>query len=474
MVQVAAALRLPPDGGAGGGGRRGCWLSETEPARQTAPAGFLHLFEHALHIHELFEQAVDILHIGTGAAGDAAFAAGIDDFGFAALGEGHGTEDGLGAFEAALGFLRVYLGGGPGHLAWQHAQQLADGAEFAHLLELFGEVFKGEFAGEHFLGAAGGLFGIQVGFGFFNQAEHIAHAKDAPGQAGGVEDFQAVEVFADAEVFDGHAGNAADADGGAAAGIAIQFGEGQAGEGHGGAEALGYVDGFLADHRVDDEEGFGGGDVLLDGFEFGHEGVIQLAAPGGIQNDDGVAAEEAFFLSGLGQLGWGDIRLVEDFDADFLAEGLKLLDGGGAVGVGGGEEDALALAAQEFGEFGGGGGFAGALQADEHKKARLGAVEGERGDRAEGGDEFLMDDFDDLLGGVEGGGDFVADGASPDALDEVLDDAEVDIGFEEGQAHFAQGGIDLGFAEAGAAAQVFEDLAEALGEGIKHGVRLLR
>ena len=58
---------------------------------------------------------------------------------------------------------------------------------------------------------------------------------------------------------------------------------------------------------------------------------------------------------------------------------------------------------------------------------------------AEDVDELVVDDFNDLLGRAEGGGDLFTDGAGADVLDEVVDDSEVDVGLEEGEADLAEG-----------------------------------
>ncbi len=61
------------------------------------------------------------------------------------------------------------------------------------------------------------------------------------------------------------------------------------------------------------------------------------------------------------------------------------------------------------GELAGGGGFAGALQAGHEDDGRGLRGEFEAGGvGAEGGDELVADDFDDLLGGREGCCDFGA------------------------------------------------------------------
>ena len=84
------------------------------------------------------------------------------------------------------------------------------------------------------------------------------------------------------------------------------------------------------------------------------------------------------------------------------------------------------------------------------------------------GDQLVADDLDDLLGGREGGEDFGADGLGADVLDEVADDVEVDVGFEQGHADFAQGFGDVFFSERALAAEGLEGTLEFVCEVFKH------
>ena len=84
-------------------------------------------------------------------------------------------------------------------------------------------------------------------------------------------------------------------------------------------------------------------------------------------------------------------------------------------------------------------------------------------------DELVADDFDDLLGGVEGGGDLGAEGLGADVLDDFAGDVEVDVGLEEGDADLAEGVVDVFVGEGALAAQVFEAALELFGEVLKHG-----
>ena len=79
---------------------------------------------------------------------------------------------------------------------------------------------------------------------------------------------------------------------------------------------------------------------------------------------------------------------------------------------------------------------------------------------AEDVDELVVDDLDDLLGGAEGGGDLLAEGADADVLDEVGDDVEVDVGLEQGEADLAEGFGDVLVGEGALAAEGFEGALE--------------
>ena len=80
---------------------------------------------------------------------------------------------------------------------------------------------------------------------------------------------------------------------------------------------------------------------------------------------------------------------------------------------------------------------------------------------AEDVDELVVDDFDDLLGGGEGGGDLgrrgrVARMCSMSSLTTV----EVDVGLEEGEADLAEGVGDVLVGEGALAAEGLEGALE--------------
>ena len=82
----------------------------------------------------------------------------------------------------------------------------------------------------------------------------------------------------------------------------------------------------------------------------------------------------------------------------------------------------------------------------DHRRRFLGEPDG-ADLTAQDTDEFLVDDLDDLLRGVEGAADLGSCAAFLDRRDELLDHIEVDIRFEQGDADLAHGGVDVGLAE---------------------------
>src|SRR6185295_1872310 len=110
--------------------------------------------------------------------------------------------------------------------------------------------------------------------------------------------------------------------------------------------------------------------------ELGHQRLINMQAAGGVEDDDvasvlfgevyGVATD----LHGVFVLAFGIDR-----DAYLLGEGGELVDGGGALQVGGNQQGIFAFAFEPEGEFAAGSGFAGALEAAHHEDGGSGLDE---------------------------------------------------------------------------------------------------
>ena len=274
------------------------------------------------------------------------------------------------------------------------------------------------------------------------------------------------------------AGDLGDGQRGAAAGVAVELGEHDAGEVDAGEEGLGGGDRVLADHRVDDEEHLvgvhGGADVrgLL------HEHLVDAEAAGGVDDDDVVELRAgdvhrvrrdldriADAVAGLGCVGEG---------AGALADDLELVDGIGPLEVGGDEHRPVALGLEPVGELAGERRLARALESGEHDHGRraLGELQA-TGLPAEDPDELVVDDLDDLLAGVERLRHLRGQRPLADLPGERAHHRQRDVGVEQRTPDFPDRGVDVGFGEPALAAQVLEGRRQPIGEGVEHEVSQL-
>jgi hypothetical protein len=120
-------------------------------------------------------------------------------------------------------------------------------------------------------------------------------------------------------------------------------------------------------------------------------------------------------------------------------------------------------------EFGGGGGFAGALQADHHDRDRRHGVEVDGlAVGAEGCDQLVMDDLHHHLAGghrLDHGG---ADRLLADFFGKTPDYVERDVGFQQCAAHLAHRGIDVGFRQRPAPGQPIENPTKLFRQIVEH------
>src|SRR5699024_4602463 len=87
---------------------------------------------------------------------------------------------------------------------------------------------------------------------------------------------------------------------------------------------------------------------------------------------------------------------------------------------------------------------------------------------AEDIDQFVVDDLDDLLGGGQGLGDLIAQGALANAPGELADDGDRAVGAEQGAAALTDGIVDISLGEAAMAAQPRERGSAAIGGVVEH------
>jgi len=66
---------------------------------------------------------------------------------------------------------------------------------FGHLQQLFAHVRQVELTLAHLLGDACSFFGVDIGRGFLDQRDHVAHAENCGGDFAGMEIFQRVGLF---------------------------------------------------------------------------------------------------------------------------------------------------------------------------------------------------------------------------------------------------------------------------------------
>ena len=208
-----------------------------------------------------------------------------------------------------------------------------------------------------------------------------------------------------------------------------------------------------------------GPDDLLDPRQLGHQRLVDVQAPGGVDDQHVLAVALGLVArpgGDLDRVGVGPALV--DGRAGLVADLDELLDGGGAVDVAGGDADRGAvLLAQEARELGGGGRLARALEAGHQDHRRRPRRERQPGrGAAHQRRQLLVDDLDDLLAGVELLLHLGAEAALLDRGRELLDDLEVDVRLEQREADLAHRAGDVLLGQGAAAADAGEGLLELL------------
>ncbi len=348
------------------------------------------------------------------------------------LAGGHRADDGRDAVEVTVvdGVDLV------AHLphAGHHAEQVFDRPHLLDHHHLLEEVLEREvFARRELAGHLGGLLLVERLLGLLDQGEDVTHVEDARGHPVGVEGVEVFELLARGGEHDRPAGDVADRQGGAAAGVAVELGQHDAVEADALHERLRRRDGVLADHGVDHEQDLVGRDRVADVGGLLHHLLVDAQAAGGVDDDD-VVLQAAGLVDGaaghLDRVADAAARLGRvDGDLGALAHDLELLDGVGPLEVGGDQHGRVALLAQPPGELAREGCLARALEARQHDDGGRGLGEAEpAGLTAEDPDQLVIDDLDDLLRRIQRLGDLGTAGALLDLGDERLDHRQRDIG----------------------------------------------
>ena len=283
--------------------------------------------------------------------------------------------------------------------------------------------------------------------------------------------FQPAELFPDPGVLDRLAGDVAYRKRRAAARIAIELGQDDAGQWQGVAEGLGRVDGVLSKHGVDHKQSFDWLECTVQLSDFFHHRFVDRQAAGRIDEQnvvvmplrpvDGIACDVHGFV------GWSG---GEKVDTGLSGDRFQLLDGGGAIHVAGNDQYLFLLRfAQQFGQLANGGGLAGTLQAGHEHDCRRLRRQVEAGMRfTHQCGQFAMHDADQRLTGAQRTDDLLADGFFLDGGDERLDGRQRHVRLEQCQADFAQGVGNVVFGQSRFATQRFHYPGKALSQVIEH------
>ena len=330
-------------------------------------------------------------------------------------------------------------------------------------IELFAHVGEIELALAHLLGGAHRLFGVDIGGGFLDQRDDVAHAENAAGDARRVEFLQRVEFFAGADQLDRLVGDRAHRQRRAAAAVAVDAGEHDAGQADALVEGARQIDRVLAGQRVGDQQHFVRIGGALDLGRLVHHLVVERGAAGGVEQHHVVAAELGGLERALAICGgiWPATTGSVSICASRPSTASCSIAAGRRTSSEAISTFFFCRSVRRRAILRGGGGFAGALQADHHDGDRRRGIEIDAlAVGAERRDQLVVHDLDDHLAGRDRLHHLDADRLLLDVVGEGARHVERDVGLQQRAAHFAQRRIDVGFAERAAAGQAVENAAK--------------
>ncbi len=164
-----------------------------------------------------------------------------------------------------------------------------------------------------------------------------------------------------------------------------------------------------------------------------------------------------------------DAGLAEHRNVYLGADDLELLDGRGALEVGGDQHRLSILRGQEPRELAAGGRLARALKSAQHQDRQAGLLEPDRRvDRPHQLDQLVLHDLDDLLLGTDLLDHLGPDGLLGDPRHDLLDDVVIDVGLQERRADLAQALPHIRFSQDAADAETTESGTQPFLKIVEH------
>ena len=206
--------------------------------------------------------------------------------------------------------------------------------------------------------------------------------------------------------------------------------------------------------------------------ELGHQLVVDVQTACRVDDDDVVAQVRGF---GDGALRARDRihlsgRIVHAHaETGLLRDDVQLLNGRRPLDVGRHEQRVLALLGQPLRQLARGRRLAGALQTQQQDDARplVARLQSAFG-IAEERDHLVADDLDDLLRRRQAPEHVLPQRPIAHAVDERLDDLEIDVGFEQRQADLAERRLHVLGRQPCLAPQGLENVLKAIAERVEH------
>src|SRR5256885_12354769 len=112
------------------------------------------------------------------------------------------------------------------------------------------------------------------------------------------------------------------------------------------------------------------------------------------------------------------------------------------------------------------------MQADHQQRGGFDVQRQTRVRRAEQGNQFIVDDLDDLLARLNALNDLLPDGFFFDAVNEIARYLEINVGVQQRQAHVAERVGNVGFGDLSQTAKVSEHVLELAAQRVEHEVTL--